>query len=372
MRRALRLAARGWGQVAPNPLVGAVIVADGAIVGEGWHTRYGGPHAEVEALAAAGPQALGATMYVTLEPCNHTGKTPPCSAAIRQAGIARVVYAQGDPNGVAAGGADALRRAGVAVTGGVLESAAGELNAPFLHAARGTAQAAVEAAAPGRRSEPAYPWVTLKLAVSLDGAIADHTRQPGWISGAAAQRAVHRLRAGADAVAVGIGTVLADDPLLTVRHGTRPRVAPVRVVFDRQARLPLGSALVRSVAQAPVVVLAEPASSVETTARQAALAASGVNVVLADSLEAGLLALRARGVAHLLVEGGATLASSLVGAGRVDRLIMIQGSVILGSKGLSAFAALPPRTVDEGIRWRVVARRSLGDDSMTTYAVSEL
>ncbi len=357
MRRALVLAARGAGQVAPNPLVGAVVVQDERVVGEGWHAQYGQAHAEVAALNAAGERARGATLYVTLEPCNHTGKTPPCTDAILNSGIARVVYAVADPNPRAAGGAERLRAAGVQVHHGVLEAQASELNAPFLFAARGATR----------------PWVTLKLAVSLDGAIADHTRRPGWISGSAAQKAVHRLRAGADAIAVGIGTALADDPALTVRYGPPPRVAPRRVVFDRRAELPLASRLVRSAAEVPVLVLTDTAPvSHGASARAAALEAAGVTVIRAESVAAALAALKQQGVNHLLVEGGSGLASALVDANLVDRLIMIQGSVILGQGSLPAFAALPPRTVSEAKRWRVLSRRALGDDSMTTYAVSEL
>lgn len=356
MRRALALAERGRGQVAPNPLVGAVLVKDGRVVGEGWHARYGGPHAEIVAITGAGDEARGATLYVTLEPCNHTGQTPPCTDAILRAGISRVVYAIADPNPIAAGGADRLRSAGLITTQGVLGNAAREQNAPFLHAARGAAR----------------PWVTLKLAVSLDGAVADHTRRPGWITGKSARRAVHRLRASSDAVAVGIGTALADDPQLTVRGGRAPRVAPQRVVFDRHARLPLSSRLVKTAHDVPVLVVttAQPADEHESE-RRAALEAHGVTLVPAQSLPAALAALRDLGIRHLLVEGGAGLASDFVGTNLVDRLIIFQGSVILGGGSLPAFAALPPRTVADAVRWRVISRRTFGDDLMTIFAVSE-
>ncbi len=357
MRRALVLAARGAGRVAPNPLVGAVVVREGLVVGEGWHAQYGGDHAEVAALQIAGERARGATMYVTLEPCNHTGKTPPCTDAILRAGITRVVFAVADPNPRAAGGANRLRAAGISVQHGVLEQHARELNAAFLFAARGATR----------------PWVSLKLAVSLDGAIADYTRRPGWISGTAAQKAVHRLRASSDAIAVGVGTAIADDPALTVRHGQAPRVPPRRVIFDRRAELPLSSALVMSAASIPVVVVTatHPVSS-EASGRASALEAAGVTVIRADGLPSALIALKAQGVNHLLVEGGSGLASALVDANLVDRLIMIQGSVILGQNALPAFAALPPQTVSEAQRWRVVSRRAFEDDCMMTYAVSEL
>jgi diaminohydroxyphosphoribosylaminopyrimidine deaminase/5-amino-6-(5-phosphoribosylamino)uracil reductase len=356
LRHALRLATRGWGRVAPNPLVGAVVVRDGQVIGEGWHPWLGAPHAEPIALAEAGEAARGATLYVTLEPCNHEGRTPPCTEAILAAGIARVVYAAADPNPVAAGGADRLRAHGVAVEQVDIGPEATELIAPFLHAARGASR----------------PWVTLKLAVSLDGAIADHTRQPGWITGPKARREVHRLRAGADAIAVGLGTALADDPHLTVRHGQPVRVPPARVVFDREARLPTTSHLVRTLAEAPVwIVVAPEAADHAARARRAALAALGVHLVPADTPAAALIALRRDGVQHLLVEGGAGLAGRLLGTNSVDRLIIFQGSVILGAGAVPAFSGLAPRTVAEALRLRTIARRTVGDDLMTTYAVSE-
>jgi diaminohydroxyphosphoribosylaminopyrimidine deaminase/5-amino-6-(5-phosphoribosylamino)uracil reductase len=357
LRQALRLAARGWGRVAPNPLVGAVVVREGRVIGEGWHPWYGAPHAEPIALAEAGEAARGATLYVSLEPCDHHGKTPPCTEAILAAGIARVVYAVGDPNAVAAGGADRLRAHGLSVEQVDIGPEAEELIAPFLHAARGADR----------------PWVTVKLAVSLEGAIADHTRRPAWITGPRARREGHRLRAGADAVAVGLGTALADDPHLTVRHGQAVRVPPVRVVFDRAARLPVDARLVRTIAEAPLwlVVNGEPVDAAER-ARREALAALGVQFVPADTPEQALRVLRHGGVQHLLVEGGAGLAGRLLGTKSVDRLIMIQGSVILGAGALPAFAGLAPRTVADGVRLRPLARRALGDDLMTTYAVSEL
>ena len=351
-----RLRNEDAGQVAPNPLVGAVLVKDGRVVGEGWHARYGGPHAEIEAITGAGDEARGATLFVTLEPCNHTGQTPPCTEAILRAGISRVVYAMADPNPVASGGAERLREGGVSTSQGVLRNAAQEQNAPFLYAASGALR----------------PWITVKLAVSLDGAVADHTRLPGWITGKSARRAVHRLRASCDAVAVGIGTVLADDPQLTVRGGRAPRVAPHRVVFDRHARLPLGSRLAQTARNVPVLLVTSPEpADAEESARRRALDEHGVTLLPAESLPAALTALRERGVRHLLVEGGAGLASDFVGANLVDRLIIFQGSVILGSGALPAFAALPPRTVADAVRWRVVSRRTFGDDLMTIFAVSD-
>jgi diaminohydroxyphosphoribosylaminopyrimidine deaminase/5-amino-6-(5-phosphoribosylamino)uracil reductase len=266
MRRALELAERGWGQTAPNPMVGAVVVRDGEMVGEGWHGRFGEPHAEVNAIAAAGERARGAHMYVTLEPCAHHGKTPPCTDAIVAAGITAVTVAAADPTVPAAGGAEALRRAGVAVVIGVEEESARELNAPFYQA-----------------TVSDRPWVTLKLAVGLDGAIAgpargDGLREPRWLTGEEARTEVHRMRAGADAIAVGVGTVIADDPRLTVRHHAPPRIPPVRVVFDRWGRTPLGAELVQSARETPTMIIAAGRG----TERLRRLEEHGVTIVTAS------------------------------------------------------------------------------------------
>jgi diaminohydroxyphosphoribosylaminopyrimidine deaminase/5-amino-6-(5-phosphoribosylamino)uracil reductase len=346
MRRALALAERGWGQTAPNPMVGAVVVRDGVAVGEGWHTRFGEPHAEVEALRSAGERARGATLYVTLEPCNHHGKTPPCTDAVLVAGVRRVVAAVADPSPVARGGADRLREEGVDVQVGVEESAARELNAPFFHALSSD-----------------RPFVRLKLALSLDGAVADQTRRPGWLTGDDARAEVHRLRAGSDAVAVGIGTALADDPLLTVRGFGPPRVPPLRVVFDTSARLPLSSKLVRSAREAPVLVLCWAPDPTHA----AALEHAGVELLHAASLPHALRALRARGVRSLLVEGGAGLASAFLQEALVDRLIIFRAPIVLGSGALNAFGGMPASTIDTAARWTIVDARRMGDDEMTVY-----
>ncbi|GJG87643.1 riboflavin biosynthesis protein RibD [Gemmatimonadetes bacterium T265] len=350
MRRALRLARRGWGRVAPNPLVGAVVVRDGAVVGEGWHAEYGGPHAEVVALAAAGDAARGATVYVTLEPCNHWGRTPPCVDALLAAGVSRVVVAAADPHPIASGGAERLRAAGVVVDVGVLGAPAVELNAPFFFDVTG-----------GTR-----PWITLKLAVSIDGAVADHTREPAWLTGARSRRVVHRMRAGHDAIAVGIGTALADDPALTVRDVPPPRVAPLRVVFDRGARLPATSGLVRGAGAVPTCVVCAPDAPVD---RRDVLERAGVRVVVAESLVVGCEALRASGLRSLLVEGGAGLAGALWAADLVDRLVTFQAPVVLGAGALHAFASAPAQRGRGARRLPVARRRVLGDDLLTTYAV---
>jgi diaminohydroxyphosphoribosylaminopyrimidine deaminase/5-amino-6-(5-phosphoribosylamino)uracil reductase len=346
MRRAFALAERGWGKTAPNPMVGAVVVRDGAVVGEGWHTRYGEAHAEVDALRSAGERARGATLYVSLEPCNHHGKTPPCTDAILAAGVQRVVAAVADPSPVARGGAERLREEGVEVRLGVEEGAARELNAPFFHALSSD-----------------RPFVRLKLALSLDGAVADRTRQPGWLTGSEARAEVHRLRAGSDAVAIGIGTALADDPLLTVRGVDPPRVPPLRIVFDTSARLPLDSKLVRSARESPVVVLCWAPDPTHA----AALEHAGVELLHAASLPHALRALRARGVRSLMVEGGAGLASAFLQEALVDRLVIFRAPIVLGSGALNAFGGMPGSTIDAAARWSIVEARRLGDDEMTVY-----
>jgi diaminohydroxyphosphoribosylaminopyrimidine deaminase/5-amino-6-(5-phosphoribosylamino)uracil reductase len=347
MRRALDLAENGWGRTAPNPMVGAVVVRDGAIVGEGWHRQYGDAHAEVEALRSAGERARSATLYVTLEPCNHHGRTPPCTEAILAAGIRRVVIAVADPNPIASGGAERLREAGVTVEIGLGEASARELNAVFFHALASD-----------------RPLVRLKLALSLDGGMSDAARKPGWLTGHEARGEVHRLRAGSDAVAVGIGTVLADDPLLTVRSYSAPRVPPLRVVFDTSARLPLTSQLVRSARESPVLVVCWAPE-----ARHAvALEQAGVELLHAATLGDALRALRARHIRSLLVEGGAALASSLIQEALVDRLIIFRAPLVLGSGALNPFGGFAGAAIDEAPRWRLVRAARFGDDEMTVYA----
>jgi diaminohydroxyphosphoribosylaminopyrimidine deaminase/5-amino-6-(5-phosphoribosylamino)uracil reductase len=356
MRRALALAERGWGQTAPNPMVGAVVVRDGVIVGQGFHAKFGEAHAEVAALADAGDRARGADVFVTLEPCNHQGKTPPCVDALIGAGVKRVVAAVRDPGRDSGGGAERLRAAGIEVEFGVEEAAARELNAPFFFAASGATR----------------PWITLKLAVSLDGGIAGAVGVPGapgapasaasprWLTGELARKYVHRLRAQSDAVAVGIGTALADDPLLTVRHGRRPRVAPLRVVFDRAARLPLTSRLVKTARRVPTLVMTDQADA--GAAR--ALETKGVLVERAPDIVPKLELLHQRGVRSLLVEGGSILAGALLAAKAVDRLIIFQAPVLLGTGSIPAFAG-----VEAMARFTVIERREFGEDLMTVFAM---
>jgi len=352
MRRALELAPRGWGHTAPNPMVGAVIVNDGRVVGEGWHTEYGAPHAEVEALRQAGEAARGATAYVTLEPCAHHGKTPPCTDALIAAGVRRVVFAASDPNPKARGGGDVLHAAGIEVRSGVEVQAARDQNAVFFHAH----------SPEGERR----PFVALKLALSADAKIGDRDRRSVWITGEEARAETHRLRAGFEAVAVGIGTALADDPQLTVRGETIPRIPPARVVFDRGLRLPVESKLARSAGEVPVVAVAGAEASAE---RERALEAAGVQVLRAsEGVEQTLETLREAGFRSMFVEGGAEIAGALLAAGVVDRLYLFYAPLFLGPRGLDPFAALESPPIAEARRWRRIATQAFGADTLVTLA----
>ncbi|HTJ21936.1 MAG TPA: bifunctional diaminohydroxyphosphoribosylaminopyrimidine deaminase/5-amino-6-(5-phosphoribosylamino)uracil reductase RibD [Gemmatimonadaceae bacterium] len=352
MRRALALAARGWGQTAPNPMVGAVVVAADVVVGEGYHARYGESHAEVVALRAAGDAARGATLYVTLEPCAHFGKTPPCVDAIVDAGIARVVAAARDPSDIARGGVERLRASGIAVDLGSERHRALELNAPFFNA-----------------HASARPWVTLKLAVSADWRIADPSGLHRWITGVDSRHEVHRLRANSDAIAVGIGTVLADDPSLTVRDAPAPRVAPRRVVFDSSLRAPFDSVLVRTAREIETILIArdDPPGP-----RRDALEAVGVRIIGASNLGGALASLRALGIRSLFVEGGARLAGSMLAADLVDRLVIFQSPTELGDTALGAFDFAPQGFAGALASTRVVEEGSFGPDRMTVYALHEV
>jgi diaminohydroxyphosphoribosylaminopyrimidine deaminase/5-amino-6-(5-phosphoribosylamino)uracil reductase len=355
MRRALALAQLGWGQTAPNPMVGAVVVARGEIVGEGFHAHYGAPHAEVMALQRAGVLARGETVYVSLEPCAHYGKTPPCTDALIAAQVNRVIMAVPDPSRVARGGSARLRAAGIHAESGVEREAALELNAPFFNAVSST-----------------RPWVTLKLALSADGGIADATGAQRWITGPESRREVHRLRANSDAIGVGIGTVLADDPLLTVRDVDAPRIAPRRVVFDSTFRTPPTSRLIRTAGEVETILVGRTGAA--PLDREAIATESGATVLLAPTLQASLEALRTRGIRSLFVEGGARLAGSLLREGLVDRLIIFRAPVELGGNALAAFAFAPDdfeAALGDG-RYRVVEHRRFGDDTMTTYALHEV
>jgi diaminohydroxyphosphoribosylaminopyrimidine deaminase / 5-amino-6-(5-phosphoribosylamino)uracil reductase len=353
--RARELAVRGRGRVSPNPLVGAVVLRDGRTVAEGWHEGPGLPHAEAMALAAAGEAARGATVVCTLEPCSHQGRTPPCAGALIEAGVARVVVGLADPlERGRDGGIEALRAAGidVAVAEGADADACAELNAPFLTWA-----------------VTGLPHVTLKLATSLDGKIATAGGESRWISGPPSHELVHRWRADSDAVGVGLGTAIADDPMLTARDVEGPVRQPARVVFDSAARLPLRSALVHSAGEHRLIVLA---AADAPPARVAALEAAGAEVARleggpAQRVAAGLQALGDREVQSLLVEGGAELAGALVAAGAVDRVAWFLAPMLIGGR-LAPSALGGEGAATLALAPRLAGRRAepVGDDLLVT------
>jgi diaminohydroxyphosphoribosylaminopyrimidine deaminase / 5-amino-6-(5-phosphoribosylamino)uracil reductase len=353
MRRALALAERGRRTASPNPLVGCVLVRDGAAVGEGWHERAGEPHAEVHALRAAGEDARGATAYVTLEPCAHTGRTGPCADALVAAGVARVVVALADPNPVAAGGAARLRAAGIAVDVGVAEAEARRQNAVFLHGV-----------ASGR------PLVVGKAAVSVDGRIAAEDGTSQWLTAPAARRRAHALRSEVDAVLVGSGTVLADDPALTCRLEGVEGPQPLRVVLDGRGRTPATARVAD--ASAPTLVLTAPevatalAAALDGTPAEVAPAPAAATRAGLD-VDAVLAALWERDVRSVLVEGGAAVLHSVLAAGVVDRLEVHVAPVLLGDRGRPLLAGPWARTLAEAPRFTLDAVEAVGDDALLTY-----
>lgn len=354
MRRAAELARRGWGRVAPNPMVGAVVVRDGEPAGEGWHAEFGGPHAEVAALRAAGERARGSTLYVTLEPCAHTGKTPPCTRAILEAGVGRVVVGCRDPDPEAGGGAEELREAGVEVEVGVEGRTCARLDAPFFWT---------------RTRE--IPFVALKLALSLDGALAERPGVRTRITGEEAGRRAHRLRAGFDAILVGRGTVEVDDPLLTVRGPIEPRRPPIRVVLDAELSTSPGARLVAGAAEAPTWLVCAPGAPAD---RRERLEAAGARVLEAPASEDGvdlrrtLKRLAAEGVGTVLAEGGARVAGSLLRRGLVQRLHLLYAPVLFGEDAPGGFGGFRS---GRG-HWRVVEREALGEDTLLTLESAEL
>ncbi|MFI6966993.1 bifunctional diaminohydroxyphosphoribosylaminopyrimidine deaminase/5-amino-6-(5-phosphoribosylamino)uracil reductase RibD [Streptomyces sp. NPDC050255] len=347
MRRAITLAARGLGSTSPNPVVGCVVLdATGHPVGEGFHQRAGGPHAEIHALRAAGEKARGGTAYVTLEPCNHTGRTGPCAQALVQAGIARVVYAVGDPNPQATGGADTLRAAGIKAEQGLLAEEAEAVNAAWLTSVR-----------LGR------PHVTWKYAATLDGRIAAADATSRWITSVESRADVHRLRAEADAVVVGSGTARTDDPQLGVR-GIDGAVQPLRVVVDTAATAVRPGARVLD-ASAPTVVAVADDADARHLPDEAVLrlprAAGGPGL----DLSALLAALHGRGVRSVLLEGGPTLAGAFVAAGLVDRVVGYLAPVLLGA-GPAALADAGISTITQALRLDVTETVRIGPDLRIT------
>jgi diaminohydroxyphosphoribosylaminopyrimidine deaminase/5-amino-6-(5-phosphoribosylamino)uracil reductase len=353
LARAAELALRGWGRVRPNPMVGCVLVRDGVVVGEGWHEEFGGPHAEVNALAAAGGLAADATAYVTLEPCNHFGKTPPCTDALLEAGVSRVVFAAADPGAEAAGGRRRLSNSGVQISGPLSDRALGrDVDPAFFHT-----------------TEHSRTYLALKMAVSRDARIAAGVGERTSLSGEEANREVHHLRSGFDAILIGAETARVDDPLLTVRHGVDPRVAPTRVVVDSTCRLSPQARLLRTVEEAPVLVLVTPEAPPD---RIRALEGAGARVVVVPQddgrvhLEQALASCWELGLTSVLCEGGGVLASALIREGLVQRLYLVEVPVSLGDQGVPAFPDAPD--TPEGPGWRMVGEpRRLGADVLFTY-----
>jgi diaminohydroxyphosphoribosylaminopyrimidine deaminase/5-amino-6-(5-phosphoribosylamino)uracil reductase len=355
MRAALALARRGLGNAWPNPAVGCVLVKRAQVIGRGWTQPGGRPHAETEALRRAGDAARGAIAYVTLEPCSHHGRTPPCCEALAEAGIARVVMAMRDPDPRVNGrGLAMLRGAGIAVEEGLLEAEARALNAGFF-----------------RRIQAGMPLVTLKLASTLDGRIATASGESRWITGEAARREVHALRARHDAILVGSGTVLADDPDLTCRIPGMERVPMLRVVADARLRTPPSARLVQSAGVAPVLIMTAHG---HPPAAQAPFMEAGADMVTVPAHAVGgldlpslLRALGRRGVTRVLAEGGAGLAAALLRQGLVDRLAWFHAPAVMGGDGHPALEGLRLAALSAMPRFRRVALRALGDDMLSEF-----
>lgn len=356
MQLALSLGRRGQGRTWPNPAVGAVVVRDGVIVGRGWTQPGGRPHAEPEALRRAGEAARGATLYVTLEPCSHFGKSPPCVDAVIASGVSRVVSAIEDPNPEVAGkGHGKLRAAGIAVEVGLC-----------------AADAARDHAGHFRRVRDKRPHVILKLALSADDRIGAAGHKPVAITGEAAKAQVHLLRARCDAILVGIGTVLSDDPSLTCRLPGMEARSPVRIVLDRALRIPGDSRLVHSARATPLWVMT---SKTAEAAAAMKLGAAGVQVVRVATdpakqgldLRAVLHALSEKGISRLMVEGGARVAASFVAAGLVDEIWLLRGPAAVGADGVPALDALPLAAITQSPVFRVRASETLDNDTLTIY-----
>jgi diaminohydroxyphosphoribosylaminopyrimidine deaminase / 5-amino-6-(5-phosphoribosylamino)uracil reductase len=363
LRRALELAEGGRGRVSPNPLVGAVIVLDGEVIGEGFHAELGGLHAEraaIEECRARGNDPAGSTLYVTLEPCAHHGRQPPCTEAILEGGISRVVYASEDPTEKASGrGPGMLRDGGVEVelAGGPEATAARLLNQAFR-----------------KRARTGRPLVTYKAAMSLDGRVASPTGDSRWISSVESRELVHRWRADCDAVAVGIGTALADDPLLTARTEGAAK-QPTRVVFDSQARLPLDSALVSSIDEAPLIVVCAPEAA---SARRDALERAAAEVIVAPGrshrarLEAALDELGRRAIQNLLVEGGPTLAGALFDAGEIDEVRLFVAPVLVGAaRARAVLEGEGVARIAEGVHPLATSFDQIGEDLLVRARLRE-
>ena len=358
MALALALGRRGLGNTWPNPAVGAVIVRNEphgpVVIGRGWTQPGGRPHAEVEALRRAGAAARGATIYTTLEPCSHYGQTPPCADAIIAAGIARVVSALDDPNPEIAGeGYRRLRARGIAVVTGIGAEEARRVHDGHI-----------------RRMHDGRPHVTLKLAVSADDKAGLAGRRPAAITGEASRECVHRWRAMHDAILIGIGTALADDPLLTVRLPGMAQRSPVRVVLDSALRLPPDGKLARGARDVPLWILAAPNAPEE---RERALRAQGAEVLHVDGGDgrrdpaAALNLLAARGITRLMIEGGPTVAAAFLTAGLIDEAILLRSSAVLGPDGIDALEGLPLTALTASPHLHSRGTKTAGKDTIETF-----
>jgi len=357
LRRSVEIGRRGWGRVHPNPTVGCILVRDGKVVGEAWHEEVGGPHAEVLALDAAGESARGATAYVSLEPCHHFGRTPPCSSALLEAGVARVVYGAQDPGKESSGGGGALSAGGIEVVGPVftLEEARRENPAFFFNA------------------EHQATYVALKIAQTLDGRIAAERGRRTTITGSDARRETHRLRAGFDGVMVGSGTVRTDDPFLTVREDVSIRSQPTRVILDTHAEVSPEAKLFQDLPEAPLLIVTGRTAPENRVER---LAAAGATVRRVTSGPSGLPLrgvfdlLWSEGIRSLLCEGGSRLGSSLLREGIAQRLYLFVAPFVLGERGVPAFVGLDAQKAWES--WHPAAPPGLfGRDVLLTFDRAE-
>jgi diaminohydroxyphosphoribosylaminopyrimidine deaminase/5-amino-6-(5-phosphoribosylamino)uracil reductase len=353
MKQCLALAQKGRGRVSPNPLVGAVVVRRGKVVGKGYHSKFGGPHAEAAAIRSCGRGPAGATLYVNLEPCCHYGKTPPCTDLIVASGIARVVIGLRDPNPLVSGrGVRALRRAGIAVTEGVMMEECRSLNEAFL-----------------RHVTTGLPFVTMKVAQTLDGMISDRDGNSRWITGEKARVDVHRRRSEADCVLVGAGTVADDDPLLTVRHVRGPQ--PVRAVLDGNFSSPGASRLFSGVRHAPTVVITTEDAFIRHRRKAARLARRGVTFMVFSGPRSGaippadvLSALGRRGITSVFVEGGPATWGAFLNARCVDRIVVYTSPSLLGGKQ-HAFGSMRPTLLDRRLLLKNVTVRAIAGDLVT-------
>jgi diaminohydroxyphosphoribosylaminopyrimidine deaminase/5-amino-6-(5-phosphoribosylamino)uracil reductase len=350
MKRALTLAKKGLGKTRPNPAVGCVIVKDGIIVGEGWHKKAGGPHAEVHALEMAGENARGADLFVTLEPCSHTGKTPPCCEAVIRAKVKRVVVGMGDPNPQVNGsGLKALQQAGIETLVGVLDQECSEINLPFI-----------------KHITTGLPYVTYKCAMTLDGNIATITGESRWISGEESRKYVHLMRSQSDAIMVGIDTVIADNPQLTVRH-VRGK-SPLRVIVDTRLRTPESVNVLNDQLSSKTII-----ATTETNPRvHLRYLRQGVTILVCDEYDGRvsmvdlLQKLGKMGVQSLLLEGGSQLAGNMVQHGMIDELVFFVAPKIIGSNGFAPFRLQGITSMDQAIKLDFIDVRRIGPDIIVT------